>query len=143
MAEQLLRIHARFVHAGTGQPVVEPRLRVRFLDHDAFGDDILGESGLDGNGEAAVTSSTSRFRSGLVGSLGTVVGEKRPDLFCEVREDGKPVYRSKIAWDVPVGREDPVTKQPLLTIDLGTFEYRRGRGLEGDDAPGMMLRGPV
>jgi hypothetical protein len=130
MSEQIFRITAKFVHADTGAPVTGPGLRVRFFDRDTLKDDLLGESALAADGSAAVLTTTSAFRSGLMGAVGKALGESKPDLYCEVVEHGKAIFRTKVAWNTPVGAVDPVTKQAEHTVDLGTFRVTRGAGFD-------------
>jgi hypothetical protein len=132
MTEQMIKVTARFMDGESGLPLTGPKLKVRFLDKDFMSDDILGESSLAPDGRAEVVTTTSRFHSGLMGELGAKIGEARPDVYCEVRDAGIVVYRSKVAWDIDVENKNAVTGGSNRTIDLGTFKFERGEGLSGD-----------
>lgn len=128
MAEYIFKFTARFVDAGTGKPLSGAGFSVRFLDRDALKDDVLGEGALAPDGRAEVLTTSSAFRSRLMGLL--AMAEKKPDVYCEVREGGKTIYRTRVAWNLDVERLNAVTKSPDRTIDLGVFKFRRGEGLE-------------
>lgn len=132
MSNDIIALVARFVDAETGAPLASPDLRVRFVDADALSDDVLGTSPLDTQGTARVLITPASYRSGLVGAAGAVLGEQRPDLYCEVLEGDAIVYRSEVRWDTPVERVDPVTGIADRTVDLGTFRFKRGEGF-GDE----------
>lgn len=131
MSHDLIVLCARFVDADSGAPLVGEALRVRFFDSDAIADDFLGETGLGTDGVARIVISPARYRSGLKGAAGEAFGELEPDIYCEVREGDKVLYRSAVKWDIEPTPKDPV---PGLhrTLDLGTYQFRRGEGLQGD-----------
>ncbi len=133
MSTDLIILCARFVHEENGTPLAEPNLRVRFYDADAVADDFLGESALDATGTARAVISPERFRSGLKGPVGEAFGELEPDIFCEVLEDGRVIFRSEVLWDT-----EPTPREPVpgihRTIDIGTIRFIRGGGL-GDEDP--------
>ncbi len=136
MSEHIIKITARFVHAESGDPLTGDGLKVRFLDRDALKDDLLGESPLSADGRAEVLTTTSSFRSGLMGSLGSALGESKPDVYCEVLEGESAIYRTCVAWNIDPEAVDPVTKRINRVIDLGTFKFRRGDGLNDGQTPG-------
>lgn len=125
----LLKLSARFVHADTGAPLSGPTLRVRFMDKDAIKDDLLGESALDAAGRAEIVTTSSDFRSGVMGLLGGLVSERKPDVYCEVTELGTPIFRTQVKWNLDPAQRDAITKQASNMIDLGTFAFKRGEGL--------------
>lgn len=142
MSQHIIKLIARFVHADTGAPLSDPHLRVRFYDRDALRDDLLGESSLSPQGVAEVISTSGNFQSGLMGLPARLLSEKKPDVFCEVREKDVPIYRSKVAWNVEVERVNPITRSPDRTVDLGTFRFRKGEGLT-DAASGESPKSPL
>ncbi len=129
MSEHIYRLTARFVDAGTGEPLSAPNLKARFLDRDALKDDLLGESPIGADGRAGIVTTSSSFHSGLMGMLAAKLGEKKPDVYCEVVEGEEAIYRSRVAWNLDLEKENPVTGRTDRTIDLGTFKVKRGEGL--------------
>ena len=136
MSTDLIILCARFVHEDNGTPLVDPNLRIRFFDADAVADDFLGESPLDASGTARAVISPDRFRSGLKGAVGDAFGELEPDVFCEVFEGDRLIFRSEVLWDI-----EPTPREPVpgihRTIDIGTIRLTRGGGL-GDEDPTLV-----
>lgn len=114
-APALFKLVARFERAGSGKPVTGERYRVRFYDRDPLRDDFLGESTLSRTGAAEVVCSTLDFK-GFDSPF-----EKHPDVYCVLLNDGREVFRTPVANDLPVGEPDPVTLVPRTTFDLGVF----------------------
>jgi hypothetical protein len=139
MSEHIIKLVARFVDADTGSPLIGGSLRVRFLDRDAIKDDLLGEGVVGPDGMASVLTTTSSFRSGLLGMLGSALGEEKPDIYCEVLEGNTVVFRTEVAWNVNTEAIDEVTHRTDRTIDLGTFRFRRGGGLDDEPDPGEKI----
>jgi hypothetical protein len=140
MGEHIYKFIARFVDGATGEPFTGPNLRVRFFDRDGLKDDLLGESPLGADGSAAIMTTTSSFRSGLMGAAGATLGEAKPDVYCEVIEGDAPVYRSKVAWNLGIEKENAVTGGTERTIDLGTFNVKRGEGLGEPETDATTLK---
>lgn len=136
MSEHIIKLIAHFVDAASGSPLSGENLRVRFLDRDALKDDLLGEGVLGPGGRASVLTTTSSFRSGLLGMLGAALGEKKPDVFCEVLEGETVIFRTAVTWNVDTEKSNEVTQRADRTIDLGTFQFRRGGGLDDEADPG-------
>lgn len=122
----IIKLIAAFVDGQTGKPLTGEGLTVRFCDRDMVKDDVLGESLLSG-GEASVITTELAFK-GLLG-----IGERTPDLYCEVRDHGKAVYRTPVAWNSKVVEKRPGGEK-VLTHHLGTFRVTPGEGL-ADAAP--------
>ncbi|MFZ4572984.1 MAG: hypothetical protein ACOYN0_01220 [Phycisphaerales bacterium] len=130
MSNDIVLLLAKFVDAETGEPLNDPSLKVSFFDFDTLSDEFLGEATLTTEGVARIAVAQSSYRHGLTGFVGGMLGEKQPDIFCEVRDRDCPVYRTPVLWDVKTVREDPVTHRIDRTVDLGTFRFRRGEGVE-------------
>lgn len=122
------------MHADSGRALSGEGLTVRFCDRDPIKDDVLGESLLSPDGLAEVVTTTGSFHSGFS------FGERTPDLYCVVCDHGRPVYRTRVAWNTPVVEHGRVSKEALLTHDLGTFRYTRGEGLTDGPHGGMGLK---
>jgi len=130
MSNSLLKLTARFVHADTGAPLTGTTLRVKFMDKDALKDDVLGETTLDATGCAEVLTTSSDFHSGLMGLIGAILSDRKPDVYCEVMELGTPIYRTRVAWNLDPAQRNAVTRETNRVLDLGTFAYKRGEGLD-------------
>ena len=127
----LIKLIARFIHKDTGQPVDDPGYRVQFYDHDVVKDDFLGESGLRSDGVAEIIFDGETFQTGLLGKIFERLKEQKPDVYCQIVDiEDKSIFRSTIRWDVDVTQFDEVTKRPRSTVDLGTFEFLVGDGLQ-------------
>lgn len=127
---QLVKLIARFVRADTGSPLTGDTYRVRFYDFDLLKEDALGESRLSPEGVAEAICDASQYQTGLLGRLFDRLKEKKPDIFVEVRgEGGVAIYRSAIQWNLDPFKPDEVTGRTNPTIDLGTYQFRHGEGI--------------
>lgn len=132
---QLVKLIAHFVRADTGSPLTHDTYRVRFYDFDLLKEDALGESSLSAEGVTEVICDADQYQTGLLGRLFERLKEKKPDIFVEVRgEGGMAIYRSAIQWNLDPFKADEVTGRINPTIDLGTYRFRPGEGI--DDQPG-------
>lgn len=131
----IYKLIARFVHHEDGKPFSGERFTVRFFDRDAIKDDLLGESSLSSSGEASILTTTGSFGVG-----GPLAAERRPDLYCVVCEDGKPIFRTPVSWNVPVQEPHKVSKQATHTHDIGTFRVVRGAGWEEESKGGISVK---
>lgn len=142
-APQLIKLIARFVRADTGSPLTGDAYRVRFYDFDLLKEDALGESRLSEDGVAEVICDASQYQTGLLGRLFERLKEKKPDIFVEVRgEGGVAIYRSAIQWNLDPFKADDVTGRTNPTIDLGTYQFRHGEGIN-DQPWGHGIHGPM
>jgi len=132
----IIKLTARFVHAGSDKPLAGEGFTVRFCDKDVVKDDVLGEATLSPDGRAEVLTTTGSF------SGGATFGERKPDLYCLVCEHGKPIFRSPVAWDKAVADRSR-SGEHVLTHDLGTFQFTRGGGFGDDMRSGDMTIRPV
>lgn len=129
MNNDLIVLSARFVDADTGSPLDPTGMRVRFLDADALVDDLLGECELPGDGIARIIVAPGSYRSGLFGSVGQAFGELEPDVYCELFEGDRIVYRTQVKWDLNPEAVNAASGLNERTLDLGTYRVRRGEGL--------------
>ncbi len=142
-APQLIKLIARFVRADTGNPLTGDTYRVRFYDLDLLKDDALGEARLSTEGVAEIICDASQYQTGLLGRLFERLREKKPDIFVEVRRhDGVAIYRSPIQWNLDPFKTDSVTGRTNPTLDLGTYQFRHGDGIN-DQSWGHNLHGPM
>ncbi|MBX3378490.1 MAG: hypothetical protein KF805_00220 [Phycisphaeraceae bacterium] len=139
---QLIKIVARFVRADSGAPLTGPGYRVRFYDFDLIRDDRLGESGLSPDGVAEVICSAADYQGGILARLFDRLKEKKPDLFVEVVESDRAVFRSPIQWNVDPLKVDEVTGRINPTVDLGTYQFREGEGIT-DEPWGLGVHKPL
>jgi hypothetical protein len=134
MSIQIVKLIARFVHADSGRPVTGPDVRVRFFDRDVLRDDLLGEAVLNSEGVAEVLCSAGSYQSGVLGRVFERLRERKPDIYCELLDaEGRPIFRTPVRWDLDVARVNPVTQVASPTVDLGTYQFRRGEGLDSAD----------
>lgn len=134
MSVQIVKLIARFVHADSGRPVAGPDVRVRFFDRDVLRDDLLGEAVLNSDGVAEVLCSAGSYQSGVLGRVFERLRERKPDIYCELLDaNGHPIFRTPVQWDLDVARVSPVTQVASPTVDLGTYQFRRGGGLDSAD----------
>lgn len=139
---QLIKINARFVHAESGAPLTGDAFRVRFYDFDLFRNDRLGEAILSPDGRAEIICSAAHYQGGVLARLFDRLKEKKPDLFVEVVDGDRPVFRSPIQWNIDPLKVNEVTGRVNPTIDLGTFQYREGEGVN-DEPWGLGVRKPL
>ena len=112
----MVKVSARFLHAGTGLPLAQPHIEARLYDHDPISDDLLAEAVLDGSGEAHWLFDLSRVRS-KDSPL-----ESKPDLYVELSKEGKVFFQSPVLHNVNFVSPDEVTgENPARTQELDTF----------------------
>ena len=115
MSSGIFKVIASFQRSD-GEPLTGPQYSISLRDKDRFFDDKLGESGLDADGVA-------EFIIYAVDILSfDSAGEKTPDLYFIVREDGKEIFRSEVFDEIDFEAADPVTGRPDgLTKSFGPF----------------------
>ena len=115
MTHQLVRIVARLVHEGSGQPVGGPEYLARLFDDDPVRDDILGECPVTA-GRVEIAFDLERAAGG------DTPWETMPDLYLVVLKGGVEIHRTCVVADVDFRVTDPVTREhDELTQDLGTI----------------------
>ncbi len=135
---QLIKFIAHIVHEETGEPLDGTGLTARFYDRDLFKDDALGRAPISKTGVAEIVCSADQYQTGLLGKLFSRLKEKKPDIYIEVIDgSGEAIYRSTVRWDVDPLKADEVTGRVNPTVDLGTFHYRKGKGI--NDAGGFEI----
>ena len=115
MPADLFKVIARFENA-EGQPFTGSAYKVTLLDRDRLLDDKLGETTLSKDGTAEFL-----FSAADVLSIDSV-GERTPDLYFVITENGNEVFRSEIFPEVDFDAPDPVTgRQDNVTREFGPF----------------------
>jgi len=89
---------------------------VRVFDEDPISDELLAESRLDGEGKAKTMFSVADVKS-----LDSP-GERQPDIYFELLNDGTHFWQSEVFRDVDFEALDPVTGRAKgLTKTFGPF----------------------
>lgn len=115
MALGLYKVIAQFKDA-SGGPLCGESYTVFLLDEDRFFDDKLGASPLSADGDAEFLVSAADILSF------DSAGERTPDLYFVVRQDGDEIFRSEVFREVDFEAKDPVTDRPKgLTKRFGPF----------------------
>jgi hypothetical protein len=113
----MIKVIARFIDKASKKPLSGDDLLARLYDHDAVGDDLIGESRLDKNGTAEVVADLSAARSA------DSPLETRPDLYFSLANRNGVVFETPVFKDVDFMRPDAVSGENRSgTQDLGTFE---------------------
>ena len=115
MPADLFKVIARFENA-EGRPFTGSAYKVALLDKDRLLDDKLGSTSLGKDGTAEFLFSAADILS--IDS----VGERKPDLYFVITENGNEVFRSEIFPEVDFDAPDPVTgRQDDVTREFGPF----------------------
>lgn len=115
MPADLFKVIARFENA-EGQPFFGSEYEVTLVDEDRLFDDKLGSVSLSEKGTAEFVFSVSEIFS--VDSP----GERTPDLYFLITENGNEVFRSEVIPDVDFDATDPVTgRQDNVTREFGPY----------------------
>lgn len=115
MPADLFKVIAKF-EGPEGQPFTGSAYRVALLDRDRLLDDKLGLAELDEDGTAEFLFSAAEILS--IDSM----GERTPDIYFVITENGNEVFRSEIFSDVDFDATDAVTgRQEKLTKEFGPF----------------------
>ncbi len=115
MTADLFRVIARFENA-EGRPFFGSEYEVSLLDKDRLFDDKLGATSLSADGTAEFMFSVADIFS--IDPL----GERTPDIYFVVTENGNEVFRSEIFPEVDFDATDPVTgRKDNLTREFGPF----------------------
>ena len=115
MPAELFKVIASFTRYD-GTPLSGDDYTVVLMDEDEFFDDKLGAQPLNRQGEA-------QFLVPAVDILSfDSAGERTPDLYFVLRENGREVFRSDVFPSVDFDANDPVTGRPKgLTRAFGPF----------------------
>ncbi|MGI9233748.1 MAG: hypothetical protein ACR2RD_08975 [Woeseiaceae bacterium] len=115
MSTDLFRVIARFENAD-GRPFFGSEYEVSLLDRDRLLDDKLGSTSLSKDGIAEFVFSASEILS--IDSI----GERTPDIYFLITENGNEVFRTEIFSDIDFDATDPVTgRHDNLTKEFGPF----------------------
>lgn len=115
MPADLFKVIARFENA-EGLPFTGSAYKVKLLDRDRLLDDKLGSTSLSTDGTAEFLFSASDILS--IDSI----GERNPDLYFVIMENGNEVFRSEIFPEVDFDASNPVTgRQDSVTREFGPF----------------------
>jgi hypothetical protein len=115
MPADIFKVIARFENA-EGRPFTGSAYKVTLLDRDRLLDDKLGSTTLSKDGTAEFLFSAADILS--IDS----VGERTPDLYFVITENGNEVFRSEIFPEVEFDAPDPVTgRQDSVTREFGPF----------------------
>ena len=115
MPPDIFKVIARFENA-EGQPFFGSAYKVTLLDQDRLLDDKLGSTTLSEDGTAEFL-----FTAADILSIDSI-GERKPDLYFVISENGNEVFRSEIFPEVDFDAPDPVTSRPDdVTREFGPF----------------------
>ncbi len=115
MTADLFRVIARFENA-EGRPFCGSEYEVSLLDRDRLFDDKLGTVSIGEDGTAEFLFSVAD-----VFSLDSP-GERTPDIYFVITENGNEAWRSEVFPDVNFDASDPVTgRTDNLTREFGPF----------------------
>ena len=115
MPADLFKVIARFENA-EGRPFFGSAYKVSLLDKDRLFDDRLGSTSLSDDGTAEFLFSVADIFS--IDSI----GERTPDIYFVITEDGNEVFRSEVFPEVNFDATDPVTgREDSLTKEFGPF----------------------
>ncbi|MGB5164365.1 MAG: hypothetical protein WBN09_06725 [Woeseiaceae bacterium] len=115
MPADLFKVIARFENA-EGKPFYGSEYQVTLLDKDSLFDDNLGSRSLNEDGTAEFVFSVADIFS--VDSP----GERTPDIYFVITENGNEVFRSEIFPEVDFDASNPVTgRQDNVTREFGPF----------------------
>lgn len=115
MPADLFKVIASFENA-EGQPFYGSEYRVTLLDRDRVLDDKLGSSSISEDGTAEFLFSTAD-----VFSIDSP-GERTPDIYFVITENGNEVFRSEVFSEVDFDTTDPVTgRHDVVTRAFGPF----------------------
>ncbi|MCB0359242.1 MAG: hypothetical protein KDD44_06390 [Bdellovibrionales bacterium] len=115
----IFKVIASFVDSN-GQPLSGSSFQVRLFDEDRFFDDKLGAAKLDAEGRAEFLIFVSDIMS--IDSP----GERTPDLYFVLEQDGEEIFRSEVFSAVDFERKSGVTGQAQeLTKAFGPFRVTR------------------
>jgi len=115
MPADLFKVIARFENA-EGLPFTGSAYKVTLLDRDRLLDDKLGSPTLNKDGTAEFLFSATDILS--IDS----VGERKPDLYFVITENGNEVFRSATFPEIDFDAPDPVTgRQDNVTMEFGPF----------------------
>ena len=115
MPADLFKVIARFENA-EGRPFTGSAYKVTLLDRDRLLDDKLGSTSLNKDGSAEFLFSAADILS--IDSI----GERKPDLYFLITENGNEVFRSEIFPEVDFDAPDPITgRQDNVTREFGPF----------------------
>lgn len=115
MPADLFKVIARFENA-EGLPFFGSAYKVSLLDQDRLLDDKLGSTSLSEDGTAEFLFSAADVLS--VDSI----GERTPDIYFVITENGNEVFRSEVFPEVDFNATNPVTgRKDSLTMEFGPF----------------------
>ena len=115
MTAELFRVIARFENA-EGRPFYGSEYEVSLLDQDRLFDDKLGATSINEDGTAEFLFSAADILS--VDSI----GERTPDIYFVITENGNEVFRSEVFPEVDFDATNPVTgRKDNLTREFGPF----------------------
>ena len=112
--EMNLVVTARFIAKGTDAPLTGASFTVRLFDKDVFGDDFIGESNLNENGEASIT-----FESKAFSDIFNM--ESLPDFYFVVYDNKVPIFTSRVMEEINLESMNNFEPGRGDVIDLGTF----------------------
>lgn len=115
MPADLFKVIARFEN-DEGRPFTGSEYKVSLLDRDRLFDDKLGSVSLSEDGTAEFLFSAADILS--VDSI----GERTPDIYFVITENGNEVFRSEVFPEVDFDAPDAVTgRQENVTRAFGPF----------------------
>jgi hypothetical protein len=115
MPADIFKVIARFENA-EGRPFTGSAYKVTLLDQDRLLDDKLGSTTLSKDGTAEFLFSAADILA--IDS----VGERTPDLYFVISENGNEVFRSEMFPEVDFDATDSVTgRSDNVTREFGPF----------------------
>lgn len=107
-------IKVRLIAKGNDEAITGNEYSVRLYDKDIFGDDYLGQSPMDEEGEASFTITQHDFSKPMS------VGDK-PDFYFVVYKNRQPIFKSKVMSNLDLSDLKEFVMAEGDVIDLGTF----------------------
>ncbi|MBC7889880.1 MAG: hypothetical protein H7Z13_18550 [Ferruginibacter sp.] len=112
--EMNIEVKATFISKGKNTPVTGKQYTLRLFDKDVFGDDYLGESGLNEAGEGRIVFGPKAFGN-------TFNLETLPDFYFVLYSDKVPIFKSKIMEDADLQFLENYKPGEGEVIDLGIY----------------------
>ena len=112
--EMEIEVKATFIAKGKDAPVTGDQYLLRLYDKDVFGEDFLGESRLNEEGEGRIIFGHKAFGNAFN-------MEKLPDFYFILYNNSIPVFQSKVMEDLDPQLLEQYKPGEGEVIDLGTY----------------------
>ncbi len=115
---KMVKVTAIFLNTDQ-TPVHGKEFHAKLYDNDLVLDDLLAESPISDRGSADFLFDLAKAKSF------DSPNETRPDLYVALYKGKSIIFESKIKKNSDFLKNDPVSGEQSLTIDLGTFSIRQ------------------